>query len=70
MREINIVFKQIQFGCYTATIREMPEVELTGETLQEVQAQIFNLVPMLMEKCFQESRYKVNIMLSLSVPKA
>jgi hypothetical protein len=70
MREINIVFKQTQLHSYSAGIQEMPEIEVLAETLQEAQQQIFRLVPLVMEECFKEKSYKVNIMLKLSVPRA
>jgi hypothetical protein len=70
MREINIVFKQTTHQGYSAVIEEMPEVEVMAGTLQEAQAQIFRLVPMIMGECYKEKSYKVNIMLKLSAPKA
>jgi hypothetical protein len=69
MREVNIVFRQTALQGFTAAIEEMPEIEVMAATLQEAQAQIFRLVPLIMDKCFQEQSYKVNITLRLSVPK-
>jgi hypothetical protein len=69
MREVNIVFRQTGLQGFSAAIEEMPEIEVMAATLQEAQAQIFRLVPLIMDECFKERSYKVNIMLKLSVPK-
>ena len=70
MREITIIFKQAEPTGFSATIQEMPEIEVVADTLKDAQAQIFSMVQLVMSKCFGERSYKVNIMLHLSIPKA
>ncbi len=70
MREINIVFKRAEPVGFSATIQEMPEMEVTASTLKEAQTQVFKLVHLVMSECFKENSYKVSIMLQLSFPRA
>ncbi len=69
MREITIVFKQVQPVGFSATIQEMPEIEVVTDTLKDTQTQIFNMVQLVMGKCLGENSYKVNILLQLSFSK-
>ena len=67
MREINIVFNKTNIRGFSAIIQEMPEIEVTADTLLEVQRHIFQLLPLIMKECFHEHSYKVNISLRLSI---
>jgi predicted nuclease of restriction endonuclease-like RecB superfamily len=70
MREINIIFNKTKIRGFSAVIQEMPEIEVTADTLPEVQRQIFQLLPLVMKECFHERSYKVNISLKLSISNA